>query len=250
MKLPVLVLNLPADSERFVAIERQVASLPFIDLWRVEGVRGGLIADVACRLLTRNAHSASHKGAMGCFLSHLSAWEIVAKRKEPASLIIEDDVALNNLALLHQTPLPGNLDIAFCNNRTAYPGNPGFTGFRSLSPSIQFVESHGRAVGGDCYLLTPTAAQQLIRFVEEDSLFSHVDLRMLAYSVPLDWAADYPASGIFADEISRFQQGFAKTHRLNGYSFWPTIATHPPTQDQSRRAAEDRNSRARATVAS
>jgi hypothetical protein len=144
--------------------------------------------------------------------------------------------------------LPEDLDIAFCNNRTAYPSEPGFVGFRSLRPSVQFVESHKRAVGGDCYLLTPIGAQKLIRFVEEDSLVSHVDLRILAYSVQPDWASDYPASGIFADEIGRFQSGFAKNHRLSGYSFWPVVATHPPTQAQSRRAAEDRASRSSATA--
>jgi len=242
MKIPVLIVNLDRDEERFVRTVTQLQRYPILSPLRLSAFPGRILPDHVCHILTGNAWSHEHKGTLGCFISHVSAWETVA-RDEAANftLVVEDNAEFSNCELLANLVLPPNCDLAFCNSRTAYPGqgrDPHSVLFRSVDRVPAFVESHGHAVGTDGYILTPRGARKLIEFVTADRLFSHVDLRMLAYGInPLT----YPSPDEFskaAKTIFEFRRTFDKKHYINAYSMVPYL-THRPLQLPSTRVVED-----------
>src|SRR5258708_35985983 len=98
MKVPAFIVTLPESSERYESILRELAHYDFIEIIPIEGVRGGLLSDVACRLLTRNKWSVNHKGTLGCFLSHTRVWQLpvrlttVAKRAEKETVLCDNNL--------------------------------------------------------------------------------------------------------------------------------------------------------------
>jgi GR25 family glycosyltransferase involved in LPS biosynthesis len=103
---------------------------------------------------------------------------------------------------------------------------------------LAYVEDHRKAVGTDGYLLTKTGAQKLLRFIARDGLFSHVDLRMLAYCLPPEVTESDSAYVGAGKSILRFRRITKPAHRLTGYSMTPSI-TKRTTQNASTRIIED-----------
>ena len=155
--VPVYVLNLAADQERWHAIQAIVAERCFLDLVRVPAVDGTALPDAACFPLTRNRWSVNYKGTLACFLGHVRAWERIAASEHRFSLFIEDDVRLHNLEMLSGLRLPDGVDLAFCNDRTCYQPADGEPTFLPLLPAMRYVANHLQGIGGDGYLLTPAA---------------------------------------------------------------------------------------------
>jgi GR25 family glycosyltransferase involved in LPS biosynthesis len=240
--IPVYIINLPEDYHRYEQLAQELSGFHFIDVHRIEAVRGRIIPDLVCHLLTRNEYSHRFKGTLGCFLSHLSAWEAIAQSRAPFSVIIEDDVQLRNLAVLADVVCPDPFDIAFCNDRTSYPlrevwdGSSGYI-FRELLPSLEFIAANNSSIGGYGYFLSPSGATKLLSYVREDSLFSHVDLRLMAYSLD---RVSKTLEGISAQGVKILQDAYSPEHSLVSFSFYPPITEHEtPASGQSRREAED-----------
>src|SRR5262245_26258634 len=103
------VLNLREDVSRLERIAAQADGYDHLRLHRIDAVRGSLLPDLACLALTKNSYSVKHKGALGCFLSHIQAWEQVAKSRDHIAMIIEDDVRLTNLETARDMSLPSDL---------------------------------------------------------------------------------------------------------------------------------------------
>ena len=59
----------------------------------------------------------SLKGTIGCFLSHVSAWEQIAVLKSPYAIVLEDDVDISSLKALHAFTPPDDAEIVFLNDR-------------------------------------------------------------------------------------------------------------------------------------
>jgi hypothetical protein len=225
--IPTYILALPEEEEKYQRLAQELAAFDFIEVNRVEGVRGGLLSDVACRCLTRNEWSVNHKGTLGCFLGHSRIWQLIEKRTEPVCLVLESDAVLQNITALRSIELPAGFEFAFSNARTAYPSESthGYC-FRSLSPVLRFVQQHGRAIGADSYLMTPEGAGKVIKFVEEDSFFTHVDLRLMAYAIDRSWEEEYPVDGKLPGNISSLCRTYSAEHRLVGFSFYPPVTRH------------------------
>jgi GR25 family glycosyltransferase involved in LPS biosynthesis len=238
MKMPTYIVTLPDNPARIEEIKVELLAYSFIETIVIEGLRGGLLADAACRTLTRNAWSVNFKGALGCFLAHARIWQLVTQRSERVSLVLEDDSILENLDVMNGMDLPEDCDVAFCNARTCYhvEGQVGPI-FRSLAPVPQFVITHGQAIGTDGYLITPKGAEKLLSFIEKDSFFSHVDLRMMAYSLERGWDTEFPAEGQIIDNLKVLQNTYSENHKIKGYSFYPPISQH--AGGLSRRHIED-----------
>jgi hypothetical protein len=235
--IPIYIINLPNEPGRLAIVQQQISGVSGVELSRVEGVSGSLIPDVACRLLTRNKWSVNHKGTLGCFLAHVRAWERIALGEAAFGLVIEDDVELSHLDELTDATLPADCDLLWCNGRTAYPSSETAT-FRPIFPSLAYVAQHGRAIGGDCYGLTREGAVALLSFVEADGLFTHVDLRLMAYSLTPEEGQEAHSIGKMAETVAALRATYAVDHKLTAYSLWPPITSH--LLNPSRRAAEDR----------
>lgn len=101
MTLPIYLINLPQDSQRRAHMAEQLEGL---------GLAQGLIAVEATygkhlspsqrdayyqeALNQRQYHLPLSPGEIGCYVSHLRVWEMVAAQNEPA-LVLEDDVVLH-----------------------------------------------------------------------------------------------------------------------------------------------------------
>ena len=196
MTTPVFIINLDRDEQRLHDTISQLNNFPFLEVLRFPAFQGRTLPNRACHILTGNSWSHEHKGTLGCFLSHLAVWEVIANDTAyDYALVVEDNARFSNCEVLDGLELPEACDLVFCNSRTAYPdehGSHGVPRFRPLDPVPAYIETHGRAVGTDGYLLTTSGARKLLEFVTKDRLFSHVDLRMAAYGLD---PATAPATG-------------------------------------------------------
>lgn len=227
MQVPLFIINLDRDGDRYLNTVRQLQKYDFISPIRISAFPGRIIPDHICHLLTRNQWSHEHKGTLGCFLSHFSAWESVAKFSDNEFVFVaEDNAQWLRCDILDGLRLPPESDLIFCNARTAYPTASECSAevaFRPVEKIVPFIETHGRAVGTDGYIITGSGARKLIQFVYQDGLFSHVDLRMLAYALH---PTSYPSADAFnkaSKTVVQFRQQYPATHQLNAYSMAPPI---------------------------
>ena len=93
----IIVLNLDHDTDRRARVERRLAELGL--RWeRLSAVDGRRLDPRHERLIDRTARAARglefSPGAIGCWLSHRRAQQMVAEGAEPMALILEDDVAI------------------------------------------------------------------------------------------------------------------------------------------------------------
>ncbi len=99
MSLPVYLINLPRDGQRLQAMTRQLQdlALPFEVLPAVCG-RDLLPAERAAlydeQTNARRFHAPLVDGEIGCYASHLRAWQRLLDSGAPAALVLEDDVLL------------------------------------------------------------------------------------------------------------------------------------------------------------
>jgi GR25 family glycosyltransferase involved in LPS biosynthesis len=174
-------------------------------------------------VLTRNKWSIDHKGTLGCFLSHAKTWETIAKSSYANSLVIEDDVILGDMVSLLSLDIPDASDLIFCNDRIAYPG---VVGLRPTAPAIPFVIEQRRAFGSDGYLLSKAGAIRLLKMVEQDSFFAHVDMRLIAYSVTIEEAEEHASLGRLSANIAALRRTYSAEHHITAFSLYPPIVFH------------------------
>ena len=224
MSIPVYVVNLPQHEEQWTAISEQLAQFDFLKPSRITAIYGGGLPDSACRILTRNKWSADHKGTLGCFLSHAKAWEIIARGDCSHGLIVEDDVTIGDMRSLSSLRIPDGSEIIFCNDRLAYPGADGL---RPIAPAIPFAMEQKRALGSDGYLLSKAGALHLLQWVEQDSYFAHVDMRLIAYSVTLEEAEEHASLGRLSANIAALRRTYPKEHHMSAFSLYPHSCATP-----------------------
>lgn len=242
MGLPVYIVNLAADTDRLAATMAQLQPYRFLDLYRIDAVRGRDIPDHACHILTGNAWSHENKGTLGCFLSHLKAWEFVARQDAPFALIVEDDVAFHNCEVLEDLVFPEDCDVLFCNASTAYPHpNPAVLTTRvrtmPLDPVPALVRQRGRSVGTYGYLLSQGGARKLLAFITADRLFSHVDLRLMAYCLDSTAGVHEATTEGVERMIYSLRNSYSPDHRLFGLVMIPSVAE--AFDNSSARVTED-----------
>jgi GR25 family glycosyltransferase involved in LPS biosynthesis len=228
MPVPVYVISLERDADRLRAVVDQLRPYRFLELIHVKGFAGRDLPDPVCHVLTGNVWSHHHKGTLGCFMSHLNAWQMVAESDAPFSMVVEDSAIFSNCDLLETLQLPPGSHLVFCNRRTAYPvqdAGQAAAGvlFRSVDPVPAHIETHGMAVGSDGYLITPAGARKLLEYVKVDRLFSHVDLRMLAYCLDQNTIPAPDTLRKTGRNVLNFRRSFNASHRLAGYTMLPSL---------------------------
>lgn len=182
--LPILCINLDRDVDRMAAVRSAFGELPAFELDRLPGVLGSSLPRAMLPLLTRSKRS--HPGTVGCFLSHVAAWERVAAGDGPV-LIVEDDSRPIALERLFDLEIPNDAELVFVNSRMADDSDatavPQFRSTRSILPIKAKQKPGDASVGGYGYLLFPEGARKVIAAVAEDGAAGHVDWRLFRYGL-------------------------------------------------------------------
>ncbi len=107
--IPVLVINLKSQVKKWNKVQKTFQQLGFRTIHRIDAVNGKQLTtqqlDVAGVsqhaqfLLQRpelrsTAEEFNTLGAVGCYLSHMTCWEIQSKNELPMCIVVEDDVIL------------------------------------------------------------------------------------------------------------------------------------------------------------
>jgi hypothetical protein len=201
-RIPTFVMNLARDAARRENIVAQFTRLPQFELNFVVGVDGGDLPDQACYALTRLESWVRYKGTIGCFLSHVKAWEAVARCAAPFAVILEDDVDARGLQRLASVVRPPDAELIFLNERLS-AGAPPAASVEVLPMwrALTRVDALRCGPGGDGYLLTPQAAAALVAACRKDLFYGHVDGRLLRYATSEQDLGVMPANSWIAGVI-------------------------------------------------
>lgn len=241
-KNSILVLNVPGDRDRLKSISSQISKFKSANLALIPGVQGALLPNLVCDYLTDNPYSKFYKGTLGCFMSHIRAWEHLAESIEPFMLVIEDDVWIGDLDILTILEFPLDCDLIFCNDRMSVrplSSEEQTCELCSLTPSLEHLEAHGRPIGADGYILSPSGARKLLQFVAKDGLFSHVDVRMLAYCLSTSEANALPGKQRLTNNLKVLRSKYPEEHHLNARVLAPALTRHRPDLESRRQAQDD-----------
>jgi GR25 family glycosyltransferase involved in LPS biosynthesis len=236
------VINLDRDTERMAKMRTALSRYPFISASRIGGVRGSDLPDIASEILTTKAAMKDHKGTLGCSLSHVAAWEAVVRSDAQCSLILEDDgELLDGIESLRDFSLEPNVDLVYCNGRMVY--QDAGTKLLSIVPAFEFMARNGTAVGSDAYLLSREGAAKLLAFFARDGFYSHVDLRVAAYSLTLEEMETLPQRRYVVRDICTLRRIYDPEHHINARVLGTAITKHTKAAPSSRSAEDKRRSK-------
>ncbi len=189
--LPTLCINLDRDVDRMAATRAAFGDLPDFAIERLPGVLGSALPQILLPLLTKSRRC--HPGTVGCFLSHVVAWERVAAGDQPM-LIIEDDSRPVGLERVFDMEIPADAELVFVNTRMADAHDDTATPRIRSTRSILSVKANKKpgaaSVGSYGYLLFPEGARKMLAAVARDGTAGHVDWRLFRYGLK---AADVEA---------------------------------------------------------
>ena len=183
--VPIFVINLERDVERWAATRDAFADLEQFEVRRSPGVIPA-IPKTAQTYLTAGRRTVE-AGTLGVFMAHVLAWETIDRLDAPA-LVVEDDVMPAELHRMLTLDLPADLDVLHVNHRMADPrparGDLKVARAWTILPHKTAMQPEMAAPGGDGYLLTPPGARKLLQAVLHDGFDEHVDWRLLRYGCP------------------------------------------------------------------
>jgi len=233
--ISAFVINMERDRDRYDRLERELSAYDFTRTYRVPGVQGSALPDQLCLKLTNDPNSLKTKGAVGCFLSHVRAWEKVAASETSASVILEDDAILQNWELLSSIDFPQDFDVIFANNRVSgFSADISLVEFHEVEKSLTFIDHHGKAVGGDCYILSKRGAGRLLDRCRVDGYFGHVDIRILAYSLSYEKIDVLPEYSWVKGAVQRVFKVCNGENVVKAYSLTPSLCLHIVNGETSR----------------
>lgn len=222
--IPAYVINLPRDSARLARIQAQFAVLEGFAVTYVNAVDGSTLADCVCEFLSDSDFWAKYKGAIGCFLSHIRVWEMIAGAEYRYAAVIEDDADVARLDQLSALILPNDFDIVFINARMSPNiGGHGVVGMAEALTSMNL------GLGTDGYLLTPAAAARLVDAVSRDLVFGHIDGRLVRYATsPSELAELGDAQVASVVRNHHHARHMPKLGLLKGYASAMPLVRHLP----------------------
>lgn len=183
-RIPTFVISLDRDAGRRAPLMACLEAQPNLEPIVVPAVNGSLLADAVCLTLTRRPSWArQRKGTIGCFLSHLKAWETIAALTVPFAIVLEDDTDAGRLGQVQHLEIPADADFVYLNERMSpEPKQAGSPKVAPLLPMLRRLSAEKRSGGTDGYLLTPVGAGKLVRACGDELYFGHVDGRVLRYA--------------------------------------------------------------------
>ncbi|WP_084698683.1 glycosyltransferase family 25 protein [Muricoccus aerilatus] len=219
--MEIYVINMDHDARR-MAIVRQWYARIGLSVTRIGAVRARYLPAYALSRLSKDSRIAV--GTLGCFLSHISAWEAVRVSGKPG-LILEDDARPMFIFSADSACIDGldKCDVCFVNERmTPKSIDNAVRGERIATlPIRDIIRSRSpaqRGVGCDGYILTPAGAEKLLKFVEADGISGHVDFQLLSYCARIEYLEGLSASGFFFSQLERYVKRRDPRHQLTAIS--------------------------------
>ncbi|WP_196823202.1 glycosyltransferase family 25 protein [Arthrobacter sp. CAN_A6] len=184
LEVPVSIINLQKDRRKF-RLSNALYSMFDIDPLRVEAVIGSDLTSLVAKSVLSPSGSILGRGAIGCALSHVQAWEKIASGRDDFHLVIEDDglpYSWQDLGRL--VTEAGNFDVLFVNERmSSLMTKELHTGYSSLWDTLATRPDHMRGWGGDGYILSRRGAEKLVGAVIEDRVVGHIDGQLGSYGI-------------------------------------------------------------------
>lgn len=224
----VFIISLDDDIHRRKVILRELSGLPGFKAHILRAVNGATLPDAICRYLVRDDLWAQRKGTIGCFLSHVCAWERVLQLGNQMAVIVEDDANVQGLGALSLVEMPEDADLLFLNDQMSPPCEPPFAKpkISPTSASLGCITKKGPGAYG--YALTTRGARKLVSACAKDLYYGHVDSRLLRYCTTEADLESLPADS-YALEIVRKHHNPRlppKMGLLRGYCITPPLIGH------------------------
>ncbi len=235
------IISLDTDESRRAPLLEMLQGTSLFDASIHSACPGATLPRIVLEQLAKDKAWAELRGTMGCFLSHVRAWEEIVANKHDFALILEDDIDPRDLARITEISLPPDFDIVFVNSRMSPKAKAKPIEVLEITSALEHLEykTERKGSGGDGYILSLNGAKSLLAAIEQDGFYGHVDGRLLRYSVTENDLRVLPSDAVVA-YIIRFHHsktrpplmGILRSFTLS----WPLVW---PRKTQSRREQID-----------
>jgi GR25 family glycosyltransferase involved in LPS biosynthesis len=224
--MDICVINMDHDQARLDTMVGWYSDIG-LQLQRIGAVRARYLPALLMRRIADTAKVAV--GTVGCFLSHIAAWETVSIAERPA-LILEDDACptFRFSDDVSRIDLPEGFDVCFVNKRMALHTPLTLEGMSRI-PTIPIRDvvatrsPQQRGVGCDGYILSPEGARKLLAFVEKDGVLGHVDFQVLGYAVEAADLDGIAEDGFFFEVLRRYLRRRDPSHSIRAFATYPAF---------------------------
>ena len=235
------VINLDCDLQNFEKVESIAGEVP-LNIERISGIRGSSIPLFLIEKTVVNYEHDLQMGTVGCFLSHVKAWEKIASNG--SGFVFEDDITFQNMETLCElTEELQTYDLVFVNNRMCGEAVVDNTRNNCVNPLKKEIlarsEKNQIACGGDGYYLSQAGAQRLVDLISNKGIFNDVDWFIFYCAVGNNNLDEIRGNRTFHRKLSFFSDTYELADPiLKGGSLAKSLVTHAPTQ--SRRIIENK----------
>ncbi|WP_144790852.1 glycosyltransferase family 25 protein [Corynebacterium singulare] len=193
--LPVFILNLRKDVRKRHISRTTLVSGGYQNLNYLPAVEAAYLPEFVLErsLAESDVLQKFGRGAVGCWLSHMLAWERASKCDAPWVLVLEDDAipefhasALERL-IEDLNQCGQNYNFVWLNERMSGKAQ-GFSDQLKPTPVdpwvlLSFWNDKRTAIGADAYMLTPNAARILLDHASKAGVCGHVDGFLAAWTL-------------------------------------------------------------------
>ena len=189
--IPLISISLERDVRKR-ELQRKLYSFCGLQIEFINGVLGAtlprLIETFICpEGFAGGAVGEAPKGAIGCALSHIKAWELIIEKNYEYAVILEDDGApfygFNPEKIIDESGK--DFDILMINERMSslIAPSPHYKYFGSVNVSERLLQMPDtqKGWGGDGYILSRNGANNLLRCISLDGILGHIDGQMPSY---------------------------------------------------------------------
>ena len=169
---PVFVINLDKSPERMATIANRLDELD-IPFERISGVYGAElsqeeIAKYYCaKLNKKNYRRPLGLGEIGCYISHIKAWQTIVDRQLHCALILEDDIVIEDGLAELASKLGKSLDtfdiVKFFNKKT----NPKIVESVDFTSKYKLCRFKKIPIGNYAQLISLSGAKKLLKAYEK-----------------------------------------------------------------------------------
>lgn len=159
LKMNVLIINLPRHTDRLAFQQRQMDQLG-LQYEIISAADVSTTSDQVFQALCDTWERPMRKAEVCCYLSHVKAWQTVAKSNEPA-LVLEDDALLSNKTpdlLTSISAKPFDLVVLEVRARKKIVSTRRF----SLTKDHALLRLYQDRTGSAGYVVSPSGAKKLL----------------------------------------------------------------------------------------
>ncbi|WP_104165444.1 glycosyltransferase family 25 protein [Arthrobacter sp. SX1312] len=184
IEVPALVVNLKRDRRKLTLSSTLFPTLGIYPE-RVEATNGNDLSPADVRQAVAGPGVTLGAGAIGCALSHISAWETIAEAGHDFALILEDDALPFSLQDISQSiSCIDKFDVLFVNERMSAltTGHHGGS-HSSLWDRLQSRPESMKGWGTDGYIVSRNGATKLAEAIASDKIVGHIDGQLGSYGI-------------------------------------------------------------------